>query len=89
MTNRVYYPIGLFPGFGLSLLHPNQQLSHFGKILGEDSASDGGKARAASLTPKQRSDIAKKAARTRWDTPREENIRDVLNPKRSLFIRGT
>ena len=29
----------------------------------------GGKARAAAMTPKQRADIAKKAARTRWATP--------------------
>lgn len=29
-------------------------------------ASKGGKARAASLTPKQRSKIAKKAAKARW-----------------------
>jgi hypothetical protein len=34
--------------------------------LGRLGGKKGGKARAASLTPKQRSEIAKKAARKRW-----------------------
>ena len=34
--------------------------------LGKLGASKGGKARAASLSKKQRSDIAKKAAAARW-----------------------
>jgi len=36
--------------------------------LGRLGGLKGGKARAASLTPKQRSEIAKKAAQTRWKT---------------------
>ncbi len=34
--------------------------------LGKLGASNGGKARAAKLTPEKRKEIAKKAARTRW-----------------------
>lgn len=36
--------------------------------LGRLGGKKGGKARAASLTPKQRSEIAKKAAAARWAT---------------------
>ncbi|UEG49259.1 hypothetical protein LK994_11515 [Ferruginibacter lapsinanis] len=35
--------------------------------LGRKGGLKGGKARAASLTPKRRSEIAKKAAAARWD----------------------
>jgi hypothetical protein len=35
--------------------------------LGRLGGKKGGKARAASLTPEQRSEIAKKAARARWE----------------------
>ena len=34
--------------------------------LGKLGASKGGKARAAALSPKERSEIARKAAETRW-----------------------
>ena len=37
--------------------------------LGRKGGLKGGKARAASLTPAQRSEIAKKAAATRWAKP--------------------
>jgi hypothetical protein len=36
------------------------------KALGHKGGLKGGKARAEKLTPKQRKDIAKKAARVRW-----------------------
>ena len=36
--------------------------------LGKLGGAKGGVARAASLSPKQRSEIAKKAAQTRWST---------------------
>jgi hypothetical protein len=42
--------------------------------LSKLGASKGGEARAASLTPKERSDIAKKAAAARWD--RRENSKE-------------
>jgi hypothetical protein len=35
-------------------------------ILGRLGGSKGGKARAAKLTPEQRSEIARKAAKARW-----------------------
>lgn len=37
--------------------------------LGRKGGKKGGKARAAKLTPEQRSEIAKKAAAARWSTP--------------------
>jgi hypothetical protein len=40
--------------------------------LGKLGASKGGKARAEKLTPEQRSEIARKAARARWDKKRQE-----------------
>ncbi len=39
--------------------------------LGRKGGLKGGKARAAKLTPEQRSEIAKKAAAARWQQPRE------------------
>ena len=38
--------------------------------LGRLGGQKGGKARAAKLTPDQRSEIAKKAAQARWGSPR-------------------
>lgn len=38
--------------------------------LGRLGGKKGGPARAAKLTPEQRREIARKAARTRWGTPR-------------------
>jgi hypothetical protein len=40
--------------------------------LGKLGASKGGKARAAKLTPEQRSAIAKKAAEARWAKKRQQ-----------------
>lgn len=40
--------------------------SLYGNLLGNPSASKGGYARAASLSPSKRSQIAKKAAQARW-----------------------
>lgn len=40
--------------------------------LGRRGGLKGGKARAASLTPEQRSEIAKKAAAKRWGTVRHD-----------------
>jgi hypothetical protein len=37
--------------------------------LGKLGGAKGGAARAAKLTPEQRSEIAKKAARARWERP--------------------
>lgn len=43
-----------------------QKLKSAAAILGRMGGLKGGKARAASLTPKERSEIAKKAAAARW-----------------------
>ncbi len=40
--------------------------------LGRLGGKKGGKARAAKLTPEQRTEIAKKAAHVRWNRPYEE-----------------
>jgi len=40
--------------------------------LGKLGGSKGGKARAASLTPAQRREIARRAARVRWDKKEDE-----------------
>jgi len=45
---------------------PERQKNPAAVALSALGASKGGKARAASLTPKQRSKIAKKAAKARW-----------------------
>lgn len=41
--------------------------------LGRKGGLKGGAARAAALTPKERSDIAKKAAEKRWSKGKEES----------------
>jgi hypothetical protein len=56
---------------GQSELEPEKPLSTEGKnpnavALGRLGGLKGGKARANKLTPEQRKDIAKKAARSRW-----------------------
>lgn len=54
--------------------------SLYGNLLGNPSASKGGYARAESLSPTKRSQIAKKAAQARWslratpEKPSEEPI---------------
>jgi P63C domain len=48
------------------------------KALGRLGGLKGGKARAAKLTPEQRSEIAKKGAQTRWANQKETRIREVL-----------
>jgi hypothetical protein len=40
--------------------------------LGKLGASKGGKARAQKLTKEQRSEIARKAAKARWDKKRQQ-----------------
>jgi hypothetical protein len=52
---------------GTPLEHPPEREKNQAAVaLSKLGASKGGKARAESLTPKQRSKIAKKAAKTRW-----------------------
>ena len=55
-------------------------------IIGSLHPSERGKARASVLTPEQRSEIARKAVRTRWakkkGTPLEEDEGQVFNPLR-------
>ncbi len=43
-----------------------------GEELGRLGASKSGKARADKLTPEQRKEIARKAAKARWDKKRRE-----------------
>lgn len=46
---------------------PKKKVDEKFKELSDRGASKGGKARAKALTKKERSEIAKKAAKTRWD----------------------
>ncbi len=55
---------------------PEPELDTEGKnpnavALGRLGGKKGGKARAAKLTPEQRSEIARKAAQARWQSPPE------------------
>lgn len=53
---------------GTPLEHPPERVKNAAAVaLSKLGASKGGIARAASLTAKQRSKIAKKAAKKRWD----------------------
>ena len=45
---------------------PGRQKNQAAVALGQLGGRRGGKARAAKLSPEQRSEIAKKAAKTRW-----------------------
>jgi hypothetical protein len=52
---------------GTPLEHPPERVKNPAAVaLSKLGASKGGKARAESLTAKQRSNIAKKAAKVRW-----------------------
>lgn len=50
----------------------NPAAAALGRAGGKKGGKKGGKARARSLTPEQRSEIAKKAAETRWKKIRSE-----------------
>lgn len=47
--------------------------------LGKLGGPKGGKARAAKLTPEERSEIARKAATKRWETRRVRQDQDVTD----------
>lgn len=51
-------------------LTPEQQAA---RLLGSKGGKKGGAARAAQLTPGQRSEIAKRAAQARWQTDSRQN----------------
>jgi len=48
---------------------PPKEKNKAAQELGRLGGKKGGKARAESLTPEQRSEIAKKAAKARWKKP--------------------
>lgn len=48
------------------------KLSQTRKVAGKKGGQKGGPARAESLTPEQRSEIAKKAAKSRWNHQNQE-----------------
>ena len=49
---------------------PPREKNPHAQALGRLGGSKGGKARAKNLTPEQRSEIAKKAAKARWEQNR-------------------
>lgn len=52
---------------GSPLLDPNEAKNPHAVALGKLGGAKGGKARAASLSPRRRREIAKNAAKTRWE----------------------
>ena len=52
-------------------IKPEDAIKAAAAALGRMGGLRGGKARAASLTPKKRSEIAKKAALARWGSPKK------------------
>src|SRR4051812_34279671 len=58
----------------------------------DESKAKGGRARAQSLTPEERSDIARKAAAARWDAAAEEGEEvgsveeEILTPNESMPV---
>ena len=53
--------------------NPNESKNPHAVALGRLGGKKGGKARAARLTPEERSDIARKAARMRWAAKADNN----------------
>jgi hypothetical protein len=49
-----------------------EKRSEAARLLGKFGASKGGKARAEKLSPERRKEIARKAAKARWDKKRRE-----------------
>ncbi len=49
-----------------------EEKSEAARLLGKLGGSKGGKARAEKLTPEQRKEIARKAAKARWEKKRRE-----------------
>ncbi len=49
-----------------------EKRSEAARLLGELGASKGGKARAEKLSPERRKEIARKAAKARWDKKRQQ-----------------
>jgi hypothetical protein len=65
---------------GTPLEHPPKREKNPAAVaLSKLGASKGGKARAESLTPKQRSKIAKKAAKARWGNASQGTKEAQLN----------
>src|SRR5437762_7013646 len=51
-----------------------KKASEAARALGRLGAAEGGKARAAKLSPEERSEIARQAAAARWGTPAPSNL---------------
>jgi hypothetical protein len=51
---------------------PDEELRELARKLGRRGGLKGGPARAAKMTPEERSESARKAARERWDRMRKE-----------------
>jgi hypothetical protein len=50
----------------------DDELRELARILGRRGGKKGGKARAANMTPEERSEAARKAVKARWDKKRRE-----------------
>jgi hypothetical protein len=54
-----------------------KEISEAAKVLSRIGASKGGRARAAKLTPEQRSEISRKAADAKWKTPNTTHAGEI------------
>ncbi len=50
----------------------DEELRELARILGQRGGKKGGKARAANMTPEERSEAARKAVKARWAKKRRE-----------------
>jgi hypothetical protein len=50
----------------------DEELRELARMLGRRGGKKGGKARAANMTPEERSEAARKAVRARWAKKRQE-----------------
>ncbi len=60
------------PGVAENQDPTDEELRELARILGRRGGLKGGKARAAKMTPEERSESARKAAKARWDKKRRE-----------------
>ena len=74
----------------LSIVNATEENTNIGKdpaavALGRKGGLKGGKARAKSLTPDQRSEIAKKAAKVRWQKAKSLLSDNLENKQRGVI----
>lgn len=69
---------------------PNNEAIKAAKVLGRLGTSNGGKARAASLRPEERSEIARRAVQARWEKAELESATSETEAvlRATMVVRG-